>query len=48
MEATTHGITPLRQHMIEDMCMRRMQDRTQAAYIHALQGAGPAGKCCSH
>lgn len=37
MEATTHGITPLRQRMIEDMCMRRMQDRTQAAYIRGVR-----------
>jgi site-specific recombinase XerD len=41
MEATTHGIThgitPLRQRMIEDMCMRRMQDRTQEAYIRGVR-----------
>jgi site-specific recombinase XerD len=37
MEASTHGITPLRQRMIEDMCMRRMQDRTQEAYIRGVR-----------
>jgi len=37
MEASTHSVSPLRQRMIEDMCMRRMQDRTQQAYIRGVR-----------
>jgi site-specific recombinase XerD len=29
--------SPLRQRMIEDMCMRKMQDRTQEAYIRGVR-----------
>ena len=53
MEASTHGITPLRQRMIEDMCMRRMQDRTQEAYIRGVRrlarflGRSPDGALCA-
>ena len=37
MDASTHTVSPLRQRMIEDMCMRRMQDRTQEAYIRGVR-----------
>lgn len=37
MDASTHSVSPLRQRMIEDMCMRRMQDRTQEAYIRGVR-----------
>ena len=37
MDASTHTVSPLRQRMIEDMCMRRMQDRTQQAYIRGVR-----------
>ena len=37
MDASTHTVSPLRQRMIEDMRMRRMQDRTQQAYIRGVR-----------
>ena len=37
MDASTHAVSPLRQRMIEDMCMRKMQDRTQEAYIRGVR-----------
>ena len=37
MDASTHSVSPLRQRMIEDMCMRKMQDRTQEAYIRGVR-----------
>lgn len=37
MDTTTHGGTPLRQRMIDDMRMRRLEPRTQEAYIRAVR-----------
>ena len=34
---TTSGITPLRQRMLEDMRMRKLERRTQEAYIRAVR-----------
>src|SRR5260370_30066398 len=36
MNATTQGISPLRQRMIEEMCMRQLAPKTREAYIRAV------------
>src|SRR5262245_15597896 len=36
-EESNRAVSPLRQRMIEDMCMRKMQDRTQEAYIRGVR-----------
>ena len=36
MDTTTHTGTPLRQRMIEDMRMRKLESRTQESYIRAV------------
>ena len=36
MDASIHTGTPLRQRMIEDMRMRKLEHKTQAAYIPAV------------
>ena len=36
MDASTQRISPLRQRMIEDMRMRKLGEKTQAAYIRAV------------
>jgi len=38
MDASTRAVTPLRQRMIDDMRMRKLGDKTQAAYIRAVRG----------
>ena len=37
MDTTTHTGTPLRQRMTEDMRMRKLEDKTQQAYIRAVR-----------
>jgi integrase len=37
MTATTHPISPLRQHMIDDMRMRQLSPKTQSHYLRAVQ-----------
>lgn len=45
MNKSTHRISPLRQRMIEDMRMRKLSPKTQAAYIRsARQLAGYLGR----
>ena len=36
MNTTTQGISPLRQRMIEEMCMRQLAPKTREAYIRAV------------
>lgn len=36
MKSSTHTVSPLRQRMIEDMRMRKLAPKTQAAYIRAV------------
>ena len=36
MDTITSGVTPLRQRMLEDMRMRKMERRTQEAYVRAV------------
>ena len=36
MDTTTSAISPLRQRMIEDMRMRKLEAKTQQAYIRAV------------
>jgi hypothetical protein len=38
MDASIRAVTPLRQRMIDDMRMRKLGDKTQAAYIRAVRG----------
>lgn len=37
MDTTTHKGTPLRQRMLEDMRMRKLESRTQEGYIRAVR-----------
>jgi len=37
MDSSLHGITPLRQRMIDDMRMRKFADKTQSQYIRAVR-----------
>ncbi|MBL0088515.1 MAG: phage integrase N-terminal SAM-like domain-containing protein [Ideonella sp.] len=37
MDTTTRTGTPLRQRMTEDMRMRKLEDKTQQAYIRAVR-----------
>ena len=37
MDLSLHGITPLRQRMIDDMRMRKFADKTQSKYIRAVR-----------
>ena len=37
MDSTTQSASPLRQRMLEDMRMRRLETRTQEAYIRAVR-----------
>ena len=37
MDTTTRAASPLRQRMIEDMRMRRLESRTQEGYIRAVR-----------
>src|ERR1044072_6889295 len=45
MNDSTQGVSPLRQRMIEDMRMRKLAPKTQAAYIRSVrQLAGYLGR----
>jgi len=35
MNATTSGVSPLRQRMLDDMRMRKLDAKTQSTYIRA-------------
>ena len=37
MDSSLHGITPLRQRMIDDMRMRKLADKTQSGYIRVVR-----------
>jgi integrase/recombinase XerD len=37
MDSSLHGITPLRQRMIDDMRMRRLAQKTQSGYIRVVR-----------
>src|SRR4029450_6917761 len=37
MNATTPGVSPLRQRMIDDMPMRKFEPKTQSGYIRAVR-----------
>jgi integrase/recombinase XerD len=37
MDTTTRAASPLRQRMIEDMRMRKLEPRTQEGYIRAVR-----------
>ena len=37
MNPSTPAITPLRQRMLDDMRMRKLEAKTQAAYIRAVR-----------
>ena len=37
MDTITSGVTPLRQRMLEDMRIRKLEARTQEAYIRAVR-----------
>lgn len=37
MEPSSQAVSPLRQRMIEDMRMRKLAPKTQAAYIRAVR-----------
>lgn len=37
MTATTQSISPLRQRMLDDMRMRKLSDKTQSHYLHAVR-----------
>jgi integrase/recombinase XerD len=37
MDASPHGITPLRQRMIDDMRMRKLAEKTQSGYIRVVR-----------
>ena len=36
MDSTTQAVTPLRQRMIEDMRMRKLELKTRTAYLRAV------------
>ena len=37
MIPTTPGVTPLRQRMLDDMRMRKLEAKTQAGYLRAVR-----------
>jgi hypothetical protein len=37
MDQQTRGITPLRRRMIDDMRMRKLEEKTQTCYIRAVR-----------
>ena len=37
MNSSTRGITPLRQRMLDDMRMRKLEPKTQAGYLRAVR-----------
>ncbi len=37
MNPSTPGVTPLRQRMLDDMRMRKLEPKTQAGYLRAVR-----------
>jgi hypothetical protein len=37
MNRSTPGITPLRQRMLEDMHLRKLEPKTQTCYVRAVR-----------
>src|SRR5438034_1787997 len=37
MDSSLHGITPLRQRMIDDMRMRKLAEKTQSGYVRVVR-----------
>ncbi len=37
MNPSTPGVTPLRQRMLDDMRMRKLEPKTQAGYVRAVR-----------
>jgi hypothetical protein len=37
MNSSTPGVTPLRQRMLDDMRMRKLEPKTQAGYLRAVR-----------
>jgi integrase/recombinase XerD len=37
MDRSTPGITPLRQRMLEDMHLRKLEPKTQISYVRAVR-----------
>jgi len=37
MDRSTPGITPLRQRMLEDMHLRKLEPKTQTSYVRAVR-----------
>ncbi len=46
MIPSTPSISPLRQRMLEDMRMRKLEPRTQEAYIRAVRKQRPCSMPC--
>jgi integrase/recombinase XerD len=45
MDSTTQSVSPLRQRMLDDMRMRKLERRTQEAYIRAVRKLAAYLKC---
>ena len=43
MIQSTPGVTPLRQRMLDDMRMRKLEPKTQAGYLRAVACRIPQG-----
>ena len=43
MDTITSAVTPLRQRMLEDMRMRKLEPRTQEAYVRAVRKLAACG-----
>jgi integrase/recombinase XerD len=37
MNRSTPGVTPLRQRMLEDMRLRKLEPKTQTSYVRAVR-----------
>ncbi len=37
MDSTTHAVSPLRQRMLDDMHLRKLEPKTQTSYIRAVR-----------
>ena len=37
MNRSTPGVTPLRQRMLEDMHLRKLEPKTQSTYVRAVR-----------
>jgi hypothetical protein len=43
----TNTVSPLRQHMIEDMAARKLNPHTQRSHIHSCKRSGATGRNAS-